>query len=273
MARAARRPDSSAAEASDRVGFFIPYRYAVAARATGYPALRPWLVAAEPRMREILREIAARLPRIVDGAPPPAPRWEQDWFPRLDAAAAYAIVQTVRPARIVEVGSGHSTRFLAKAIRDASLATRLLCIDPAPRARIDSLGIEHLAEALGDQHAALVVGLRAGDILFVDSSHIAMPGTDVDLVIGTLLPRLAPGVLVHFHDIFLPDAYPRGWAWRGYNEQIAVAALLQGGGYAIEHSSRWLATRRRRWLQAAGLDAMPLRRGVRESSLWLVKRA
>lgn len=221
----------------------------------------------------IVREIARRLPRMVDGAPPPAPRWEQDWFPRLDAATAYTIVQTVRPARIIEVGSGHSTRFLAKAIRDASLATRLLCIDPAPRAPIGALPLEHLPEVLGGQHAKLVARLRAGDILFVDSSHIVMPGTDVDLVIGTLLPRLAPGVLVHFHDIFLPDPYPHGWTWRGYNEQIAVAALIQGGGYAIEHSSRWLATRRRAWLQAAGLDAVPLRRGVCESSLWLVKRS
>ncbi len=263
---------SSPAAASDGAGFFIPHRYAAAARATGYPALRPWFLAAETRMRAILDEIAARLPRMVDGAPPPAPRWEQDWFPRLDAATAYTIVQTVRPARIIEVGSGHSTRFLAKAIRDASLTTRLLCIDPAPRAPIGSLGIEHLSEVLGSRHARLVATLRAGDILFVDSSHIAMPGTDVDLVIGELLPRLAPGALVHFHDVFLPDAYPRGWAWRGYNEQIAVAALVQGGGYAIEHSSRWLATRRQRWLRAAGLDEVPLRRGVRESSLWLVKR-
>lgn len=272
MGETAPRATPARAAPSDGPGFFIPYRHAAAARATGYPALRPWLAAAEPRMREILREIATRLPRMVDGAPPPAPRWEQDWFPRLDAAAAYAIVQTVRPARIIEVGSGHSTRFLAKAIRDAALATRLVCIDPAPRAAINQLGIEHLPELLGVRHAELVAGLRAGDILFVDSSHIAMPGTDVDLVIGTLLPRLAPGVLVHFHDIFLPDAYPQGWAWRGYNEQLAVAALLQGGGYAIEHASRWLATRRRHWLQAAGLDAVPLRRGVRESSLWLVKR-
>ena len=273
MGRAASRLAPSVVEASDRSGFFIPHRYASAARPAGYPALRPWLAAAEPRMREILREIATRLPRMVDGGPPPAPRWEQDWFPRLDAAAAYAIVQIARPARIVEVGSGHSTRFLAKSIRDASLGTRLLCIDPAPRAPISALGIEHLPEVLSTRHVALVANLRPDDILFVDSSHIAMPGTDVDLVIGTLLPRLAPGVLVHFHDIFLPDAYPRGWAWRCYNEQIAVAALIQGGGYAIELSSRWLATRRRHWLQAAGLDAVPRRRGVRESSLWLVKRA
>ena len=272
MGWAARQLAPALADAYERSGFFIPHRYAAAARAQGYPALRPWLAAAEPRMQQILREVAARLPRMVDGAPAPAPRWEQDWFPRLDAAVAYTMVQTARPRRIVEVGSGHSTRFLAKAIRDAALATRLVCIDPAPRAPIAALGIEHLPEVLGARHAALVASLRSGDMLFVDSSHIAMPGTDVDLLIGTLLPRLVPGVLVHFHDIFLPDAYPRSWAWRGYNEQIAVAALLQGGGYAIELASRWLATRRRRWLEAAGLDAVPLRRGVRESSLWLVKR-
>src|SRR6185503_4717515 len=57
--------------------------------------------------------------------PPPAPRWNQDWFPRLDAAAAYAMVRITQPRRIVEVGSGHSTRFLARAVADGGLATRI----------------------------------------------------------------------------------------------------------------------------------------------------
>src|SRR5262245_31183128 len=65
---------------------------------------------------------------------PPAPRWNQDWFPRLDAAAAYAMVRALRPKRIVEVGSGHSTRFLARAVADGGLDTRITAIDPEPRA-------------------------------------------------------------------------------------------------------------------------------------------
>ena len=49
-----------------------------------------------------------------------------------------------------------------------------------------------------------------------------MPGSDVDLLLNEVLPQLRPGVLIHLHDIFLPDPYPAGWAWRGYNEQVAV---------------------------------------------------
>jgi len=65
---------------------------------------------------------------------PPQPRWDQDWFPRLDAAAAYAIVRKTQPRRIVEVGSGHSTRFLARAVADGKLETEITAIDPQPRA-------------------------------------------------------------------------------------------------------------------------------------------
>ena len=67
-----------------------------------------------------IEQYAAEL-EAIGSAPPPAPRWNQDWFPRLDAAAAYAMVRNTRPRRIVEVGSGHSTRFMARAVADGGL--------------------------------------------------------------------------------------------------------------------------------------------------------
>jgi predicted O-methyltransferase YrrM len=82
-----------------------------------------------------IEQHAADLEKI-GAAPPPAPRWNQDWFPRLDAAAAYAMVRALRPRRIVEVGSGHSTRFMARAVEDGGLPTQILAIDPAPRAAL-----------------------------------------------------------------------------------------------------------------------------------------
>ena len=159
--------------------------------------------------------------------PAPAPRFDQDWFPTLDAAAAYAMVGRARPARIVEVGSGHSTRFLARAIADAGLAAELVSIDPAPRAPLRGLPVRWIASVV-QRRPRRFGGLQAGDVLFIDSSHILMPGTDVDWLLNRVLPGLAVGVLVHFHDIFLPDPYPAAWAWRGYNEQQALAPLLQG---------------------------------------------
>ena len=56
----------------------------------------------------------------------------------------------------------------------------------------------------------IIAAFHPGDLLFVDSSHILMPGTDVELILTELLPRLPAGALVQIHDIFLPDAYPRG---------------------------------------------------------------
>src|SRR5205085_3662380 len=119
---------------------------------------------------------------------PPAPRWNQDWFPRLDAVAAYAIVRMTRPRRVVEVGSGHSTRFLARAVADGALETQITCIDPAPRASIAALRIRHLACRVQDVDVALFRALMPGDILFVDSSHQVKPGSDVDFLMAQVLP-------------------------------------------------------------------------------------
>lgn len=256
-----------------RLGFFIPYRYAAAARPDGYPALRPLFEAAEPEMMAVLAAIEAHgddLARMAAGGSGPA-RFDQDWFPRLDAAAAYAIVRRERPRRIVEIGSGHSTRFLARAVADGGLATEIVAIDPAPRAGLATLAIRHDPVLLGEANPALVADLAPSDILFVDSSHVAMPGTDLDRLVGDVLPRLASGALLHVHDIVLPDAYPAAWAWRGYNESIPVAALLGSGGYRIVFSSHWIATRFSERLAAGPLAELPLKPGARETSLWLRK--
>jgi predicted O-methyltransferase YrrM len=256
-------------------GFFIPYRHAAATHPADYPALAPRFDAAEPAMRALHAAVDAHAPdllRIADGEGPA--RFDQDWFPRLDAAAAYALVRTRRPARIVEVGSGHSTRFLARAVADGGLPTAITCIDPAPRASLARLpSVRHVPALLQDADPAPFARLAADDVLFIDSSHVAMPGSDVDRLFLDVLPRLAAGVLVHVHDVFLPDAYPARWAWRGYNEQGLVGALLAGGGYDVEFASRWVATRRPGWLAAGVIARLPLVPGAFESSLWLRKRA
>ncbi|HEY5899967.1 MAG TPA: class I SAM-dependent methyltransferase [Burkholderiales bacterium] len=199
--------------------------------------------------------------------PPPAPRWTQDWFPRLDAAAAYAIVRSTRPKRLVEVGSGHSTRFMARAVADGGLATRITAIDPAPRASLKGLSISFIAEPVQRVPASVFNALEAGDILFIDSSHQLRPGSDVEHLMRAIIPRLKSGVRLHFHDIFLPDDYPAEWAWRRYNEHDAVRALL-GEGFVLEFSSH-------QTLKAGPLSGvlarLPLMPGALESSFWLRK--
>lgn len=164
---------------------------------------------------------------IMDEAP--RPRWDQDWFAGLDAAAAYAFVSARKPARIIEVGSGHSTRFMVRAISDGGLDCRFTAIDPAPRADISQLPVDLVPSIVQDAPRELFDTLQADDILFIDSSHILMPGTDVDLLFGQIIPSLPSGVLVHIHDIFLPFAYPEAWRLRGYNEQNALAPMIAGG--------------------------------------------
>jgi predicted O-methyltransferase YrrM len=250
-----------------RRGFFVPYRHADSLPPAGAAGAYPWIEALFARHRADFQKLLGDLgdlPRQPKGA-----RWNQDWFPRLDAAVAYALVRDRRPARIVEVGSGHSTRFMAAAIAEAGLATELTAIDPQPRADIAATGARTIRQTLPGCGEAPFAELGAGDMLFIDSSHVLMPGSDVDFLINRILPRLPPGTLVHIHDIFLPDDYPAGWAWRGYNEQLAVAALLDGSRWRVIFAGHFAATRMAQDVATSAAAAFPLMPGAFESSLWL----
>ena len=247
-------------------GFFTPYRYAETVSApTGYPELEPVFEAAETGMAMVLDRIDthAEALRALDG-PPPVPRWDQSWFPRLDGAAAYAIVREASPKRIVEVGSGHSTRMLAHA---AGAECRITCIDPQPRAVLEGLDIDWKREVLGPQHLDLFRELEAGDVAFFDSSHILWPGSDVDMLLNRVLPVLRPGVMIHIHDILLPDAYPPDWDWRGYTEHNALSGWLHGGA-GIVFSSHYARTRMAA-AERPGIAALPMPGEALETSLWL----
>jgi predicted O-methyltransferase YrrM len=218
---------------------------------------------------DCIESYAADLDAIGADAPP-APRWNQDWFPRLDAAAAYALVRKEPPRRVVEVGSGHSTRFLARAVADGGLATRLTAIDPQPRASLKGLAAEFLQNRVQEVPENVFHELQPGDILFIDSSHQMKPGSDVDLLFNKIIPLLPSGARVHVHDVFLPDEYPADWAWRRYNEQNSIKNLLPR--YAVEFSSHWITSRRPDLLERGVLGRLPLVAGALESSLWLRAR-
>ncbi|MDA0368795.1 MAG: class I SAM-dependent methyltransferase [Proteobacteria bacterium] len=253
-------------------GFFIPHRYAgaIATSQPIYAEIAKLLAAHETAFQQTLRLIDEVVDDITSfSGPPPAPRWTQDWFPRADGAAAYAMVRHHRPARLIEVGSGHSTRFIAQAIADGGLSCAVTAIDPAPRAAIDALPINVIRQPVQLVPGDLFGQLIAGDVLFIDSSHILMPGTDVDHLFSRVLPRLPAGVFVHIHDVFLPDDYPAAWRWRGYNEQLAVAALLQGGRFAPLWASHYVITRMKDAVADSVLAGLPLPNGAIESSLWL----
>ena len=256
-------------------GFFIPCRYAglVGEVEPGYPALEPIFRAAVPAFVHMLERMEHRADALaaIGAEPPPQPRWRQQWFPRLDGAAAYTLVRERSPRRIVEVGCGHSTRFFARAIADGGLRAELVAIDPAPRATIESLPVRLIRVPVQRADPQVFAALASGDILAIDSSHILMPGTDVDVLFNRVLPALPARVLVHIHDVFLPDGYPHSWAWRGYNEQLGVAALIQGGGYRLLWSSRYVATRMAERLRDHVASRLELPGGAFEASVWLEK--
>lgn len=258
-------------------GFFIPYRYAHAVTAPeSYPVATALCEAAVADFREalaLLETYRADLLAIPAQAKPPAPRWQQDWFAPLDAAMLYAFIRARRPARLVEIGCGHSTRFAAQAISDGRLATHHVAIDPAPRAEIGALRIDLQKCVLAEADLGIFGTLRAGDMLFIDSSHILMPGTDVDQLFNRVLPMLAPGVIVHVHDIFLPDDYPRAWAWRGYNEQSALLPFLNGNAFRLLFASHYVTTRMAASLAATPLADLPHHvSAAPATSFWLERR-
>lgn len=259
-------------------GFFIPYRYAGLLPAGG-PGRR--YAAVEERLRSRLATFHEWLDRLADyeadfaaigSDPAPAPRWKQSWFPRLDAAIAYGLLRELKPRLVMEVGSGHSTRFLCRAVADGGLDTTIVAIDPAPRATLEGCGVELLRQPLHEDSPAPVSRLSVGDFLMIDSSHILMPGSDVDYLLGQVLPSLPPGVYVQVHDIFLPDDYPTSWAWRGYNEQQGVLPLILSSDWEVVFASHFVATRAQEKLADSPIGALPLEAGAVESALWLRKR-
>ena len=137
-----------------------------------------------------------------------------DSYPLVDARMLYAMVRHLRPTRIVELGSGQTTRVMAQAcrenVRDGAPA-QLRAFDPFPTAVDDGLpGLAELVRVKAqDIPDDVFTELEAGDVLFVDTTHTVKIASDVNHIILRVLPLLQPGVIVHIHDIFLPYEYPR----------------------------------------------------------------
>jgi predicted O-methyltransferase YrrM len=175
------------------------------------------------------QEHLLKIPRTA-AADSPQPCWVNKWLPPPDEAALYGFLGLNRPQRYVEVGSGQSTKWARRAIRDLGLATRITSIDPHPRAEVDALCDTVLRRRLQElPDAAVFDALEPGDIVFVDGSHRIFMNSDVTVFFLEVLPRLKPGVLVQVHDVALPYDYPPAWADWFYSEQYLLAfALLEG---------------------------------------------
>jgi predicted O-methyltransferase YrrM len=157
-------------------------------------------------------------------------------YGRVGADLLHGVVRGLKPRRIVELGSGHSTLFMAAAAernRADGVETELRTFDPYPSvARPELPGLASL-EPVRAQDVPLEVftSLAAGDVLFVDTTHTVKLDSDVNRIVLDVLPALGPGVLVHVHDIFLPYEYPRRWHEESgfhWAEQYLLQAFLAG---------------------------------------------
>jgi hypothetical protein len=185
-----------------------------------------------PAYEALCREIVAdrgNLAAVTAKGEGEAPIWASGYMPPLDGMALYTLTRTLRPKTYLEIGSGNSTKFVRKAIRDHGLATRIVSIDPEPRAEIDALCDEVIRAPFQDVADDVIGRLGGGDILFQDGSHRSMTNTDTTVFFTEFLPLVPKGVTYGIHDIFLPDDYPEHWHRRFYNEQYVLAAYLLGG--------------------------------------------
>ena len=193
---------------------------------------------------EVIARFAGELTEIDrTAAEAQEPSWFNGFLPGLDAAALYTFVRARRPRRYVEVGSGTSTKFVARAKRDGGLGTAIVSIDPHPRAEVDGLCDRVYRQPLETCSLDLFRELEPGDVIFFDGSHRAFTNSDATVFFLEVLPTLPAGTLVGIHDIYLPDDYPPQWNDRYYSEQYLLAAYLLAGCQWLEPAlAAWYAS-------------------------------
>jgi hypothetical protein len=228
-------------------------------------------------------EVAAGMAEFdpPDTAPDGAPVYVRgtQTYPLLDATVLYGVLRALRPRRVIELGSGASTLVTAQALaanaRDGA-PSELEVFDPYPGVVDHRLpGLTRLERRRAQDVALDTFGtLDSGDVLFVDTTHTVKLGSDVNFVILDVLPRLARGVVVHFHDIFLPYEYPRRWLddfGLYWNEQYLLQAFLTlNGGFEVLLAVAALARDRAEQLRALLPPAVTTGAGA---AFWLRRAA
>jgi len=186
---------------------------------------------------QLVREVFPRFRAEYDQIPlsPTGARHEfyveNTMFAGTDAYVLYCMIRNFRPRLVLEIGSGFSSRLAAKAAL-VNGDTELVCVEPYPDEGLVA-GFPGLTSLIRSNAQQLGLDffeqLHENDILFIDSSHVVRCGSDVNYLLLEVVPRLAPGVIVHVHDVFLPYEYPEEWVRgevRFWSEQYLLQAFL-----------------------------------------------
>ncbi len=176
-----------------------------------------------------------------------------------DAIILFCMIREMKPKRIVEIGSGFTSALMLDTNeRYFNNAIDCTFIEPYPDVLLSLLrpGDTHrctfIRRQLQDVDKSLFAGLRANDILFIDSSHVIKAGSDCQEILSSILPALHPGTLVHFHDVFPQFEYPPDWLWegRGWNEQYGLRAFLQFNvEFQIKLFTPFMILKHREWFE------------------------
>jgi hypothetical protein len=195
-----------------------------------HPRLTAMLAGHEQRFADVMDGLGAYaddLARIPTEDPGDGSLfWRNRFCSGIDGAAIYGFLRMYRPKRYVEVGSGFSTMFAARAKREGSLDTEITSIDPQPRAIVDALCDRVVRQPLESVDLDVFAGLEAGDIVLMDGSHRTFMNSDTVAFFLDVLPELPSGVVVGVDDVLLPQDYFPDWARRYYSEQYLLAAYL-----------------------------------------------
>jgi predicted O-methyltransferase YrrM len=237
----------------------------------------------ERGQRELLRKLASLHTELPTD---PTAGWRyysaNDFYAAADGIVLHTMLRHLRPRHVVEIGSGFSSALMLDTDeRYLDGETRFTFIDPEPERLLGLLrDADHeranvIADRLQNVSLDLFDQLDEGDVLFVDSSHCSKTGGDANVLVLDVLPRLAVGVYVHFHDAFWPFEYPRAylehhWAW---NELYLLRAFLAfNHAFTIALFPSFLEARYRDELGAAlplALTHPPAWPTIRGASIWL----
>jgi hypothetical protein len=182
------------------------------------------------------------------------------YFRGMDALLLYVLLRDLKPAKIVEVGQGFSSRValaaLEKNAQESATRPVFISIDPYPRLRIDEVpklvALELIQRPFQEVDLAHV--LEGSQLVFIDSSHVFKFGSDVMFEMNQVYPRLPKGTLLHVHDIFSPYEYPREWLVeekRFWNEQYFLECFLMFNGAFEVHMPVNLLVRQSTGLKTA----------------------
>ena len=196
-----------------------------------------------PKAQALLAEIASysgEVAKLLAERPAALIRTWDDTYPPADTAVLYAMLRHLKPKRYIEVGCGYSSRTSTPALlrnADEGVRCEALYVEPYPPAHLAEVKLpgEFLKQKIEQVPVERFKQLQAGDVLFIDTSHVIKTQNDVEYELLQVLPSLNAGVWVHIHDIFTPYDYPEEWLVGngpnrgGNNEQYALECLLSGG--------------------------------------------